>query len=399
MEEAVSWDAPVMTIAVVMNTNQLGGAERSLVEQLKIMRETRGGAFRFFIPDLGTKSNVLTDFLSSQGFSEVQRYSYPLWLYQFSRKDFYRAPVLLLLLPLLPYLILKWRLSFTHSSVFYVNGNKAFIPVFCSCLLRRRAVVYWHFRDFPAPRAFSWIKKILDLLKPRQLRIELIANSHAVDRELHRYLPGFPVRTIYNLAGTVDVSKVPGPVRRIGIASMFAPWKGQHDVLWMISSYRREIRALGIEKFTFFGDSIYQTRGGHRSYREQLQLLATKLGILDLVEFVGGQSPSQIFSAIDVLLHCSIEPEPFGRVIIEAFKARVPVISTGLGGAAELVQHQQTGLIYQPFDLPGLFGSLEQIASDPKMRERIIRAAAEKSDQIEAAIIDQLKDWRIEASV
>lgn len=48
------------------------------------------------------------------------------------------------------------------------------------------------------------------------------------------------------------------------------------------------------------------------------------------------------------LLHSSVEPEPFGRVIIEAMSIGMIPMSFGLGGSGELIDHQVNGMIIAP---------------------------------------------------
>jgi glycosyltransferase involved in cell wall biosynthesis len=47
--------------------------------------------------------------------------------------------------------------------------------------------------------------------------------------------------------------------------------------------------------------------------------------------------------AVDIVVHTSIAPEPFGRVIVEGMLARKPVIATRAGGALEIIDEGVTG--------------------------------------------------------
>lgn len=171
---------------------------------------------------------------------------------------------------------------------------------------------------------------------------------------------------------------------------MLAPWKGLHDVLWMIALYRDELRTIGIEKFSFYGGAIYQTNGSHLRYQQDLILLVAKLGLSEFVFFAGLQSPEKIFSEIDLLIHSSLEREPFGRVIIEAFRAHVPVISTGLGGAGELVHEKITGLKYSPYDQASLYAQIKSCIDDKQLVKSLTQSAASKVSTIEEEIRQKL---------
>jgi glycosyltransferase involved in cell wall biosynthesis len=59
-------------------------------------------------------------------------------------------------------------------------------------------------------------------------------------------------------------------------------------------------------------------------------------------------------AAIDVLIHASVQAEPFGRVLIEAMAAGKPVIATRGGGVTEIVVDGETGMLVPPADATAL---------------------------------------------
>lgn len=71
-------------IAVLMNTNEVGGAERSLVFQLKNHSENQ---LTFFLPRISSSRN-LEEFLRASGFENIQYYNYPKSFYLLSRNNF-----------------------------------------------------------------------------------------------------------------------------------------------------------------------------------------------------------------------------------------------------------------------------------------------------------------------
>ncbi|BGE86677.1 MULTISPECIES: glycosyltransferase [Methylosinus] len=52
-------------------------------------------------------------------------------------------------------------------------------------------------------------------------------------------------------------------------------------------------------------------------------------------------------SAVDMVLHTSIAPEPFGRVIVEGMMAQKPVIATAAGEALEIIENGVTGMLVE----------------------------------------------------
>jgi glycosyltransferase involved in cell wall biosynthesis len=74
--------------------------------------------------------------------------------------------------------------------------------------------------------------------------------------------------------------------------------------------------------------------------------------------------PVEVMSQIDVLVHPA-DHESFGRAVVEAMAAGLPVVGTRGGGVAEIVQDGVTGLLADTDDADSLASSIEQIVRDP----------------------------------
>ena len=104
---------------------------------------------------------------------------------------------------------------------------------------------------------------------------------------------------------------------------------------------------------------------GVAGYTEALRALATGTS----AEFVGWRDPPGFFQEIDVLVVPSLWEEPLGRVIHEAFKFGVPVISADIGGMPEIVHSGVNGMLTPPDDAVALAEVMTRLASDrPKIR-------------------------------
>jgi glycosyltransferase involved in cell wall biosynthesis len=85
--------------------------------------------------------------------------------------------------------------------------------------------------------------------------------------------------------------------------------------------------------------------------------------------------------ALDIVVHASTEPEPFGLSIIEAMACARPVIASRAGGAAEIVEASGGALFHRPGDSADLANRITHLAGDPARRRclaRAGRAAAER---------------------
>jgi glycosyltransferase involved in cell wall biosynthesis len=74
----------------------------------------------------------------------------------------------------------------------------------------------------------------------------------------------------------------------------------------------------------------------------------------------------------------SLWPEPFGGVLTEAMSEGKAVIGTNVGGPADIVLHNETGLLVPPGDVDALVDAMQRLIGDPDFRERLGRAARER---------------------
>ncbi|MFA6236662.1 MAG: glycosyltransferase family 4 protein [Bacteriovorax sp.] len=374
-------------IAVIMNTNELGGAERSMVFQLVNQHDNQ---FTFFLPHI-TESKALEKFLKSSGFNDISYYNYPRSLYSISRsslvpgfgvfKDIYSL-----------FFRAGEFASLNQFDMVYLNGNKAAFLFFAkNKLLHYKGKVVWHLRDYyHSSKLTNTLWKLLSNLKRENL--SFICNSDSVKGSLAvSPWKNYPVQVIYNPVGEqLPVRDTARNIKTIGFVSMMAPWKGVHEIVLWCKLFEAELESLGITSVKIYGGDIYKTVGSHNSYSEQIKRLNTKFNS-KLLSFQGHKEPKEIFQEIDCLIHYSLSPEPFGRVILEAFDAGIPVISTCLGGAGELVQSQVTGIKVFAHDRHGLFLAVEQLVENKVRTFKLISSGIEKSRLIQKNISMNMK--------
>jgi glycogen(starch) synthase len=119
--------------------------------------------------------------------------------------------------------------------------------------------------------------------------------------------------------------------------------------------------------------------GGDGSALSSLRELAAHLGIADRVRFPGRLSRIEVVAAMtqaEVFVMPS-RVEPFGIVILEAWRAGLPVVATSNGGPAEFMHDGEDGVLVDPFDRAALAGALDGLLSDPQ-RCRALGAAGRR---------------------
>jgi glycosyltransferase involved in cell wall biosynthesis len=106
-------------------------------------------------------------------------------------------------------------------------------------------------------------------------------------------------------------------------------------------------------------------------YMESLRARAAALGIADRVEFLGDRSdiPSLLADA-DIYCQPNVAPDAFGLSLIEAMAAGLPVVTSALGGATEIVD-ETCGVLVAPRDSAALASQLSALLENRAHRERL----------------------------
>ena len=148
----------------------------------------------------------------------------------------------------------------------------------------------------------------------------------------------------------------------------FHPWKGQQVLLDALTRLPR-VHAL------FVGAPLF----GEEAFASALQAQAAKTGVADRAHFLGFRADvPELMRASDAIVHASVYPEPFGRVIVEGMLAGRPVIATGAGGVTEIVD-DETGVLVPPNDAEALARAIESLAANPVRAAQIAARGAARA--------------------
>ena len=114
--------------------------------------------------------------------------------------------------------------------------------------------------------------------------------------------------------------------------------------------------------------------------RSELEALARKEGIADRVTFAGFISDGDLVSTLrssNVVVVPS-RFEPFGIVALEAMAAGAPVVVSGVGGLAEIVDDNVDGLEVEPGNPRAIADAVVRVLSDPEAARGFVARAKEK---------------------
>jgi len=94
--------------------------------------------------------------------------------------------------------------------------------------------------------------------------------------------------------------------------------------------------------------------------------LVDEFNLKNNVIFTGFQkNVANFINAMDVVIHTSVLPEPFGRVILEPMALKKPVIATNIGAPPEIIVDRKTGLLVPPRDPFSLSEAVALLLENP----------------------------------
>jgi glycosyltransferase involved in cell wall biosynthesis len=190
--------------------------------------------------------------------------------------------------------------------------------------------------------------------------------------DLARFAPAGSLLDLDRLAGMPPLAE--GGVR-VGMVATMARWKGHETFLRALAALPSATPVRGY----VIGGPLYETADSQSTIAD-LRALATQLGLDGRVGFTGFVADvAPAMRTLDIVVHASTQPEPFGLVIAEAMACGRAVIASAAGGATELIDEGIDALAHRPGDAAGLSRLIEQLAGDRAMRQRLGQAAAQAS--------------------
>jgi glycosyltransferase involved in cell wall biosynthesis len=150
-----------------------------------------------------------------------------------------------------------------------------------------------------------------------------------------------------------------------GIVGMLLEWKGHRTFL---KAAERVLKRIPNAYALIVGEAP----GSNATYEGELIALARELGIRDRVVFTGFRSDiPEVMALMDVVVHASVQPEPFGRVIAEAMALGKPVVASDAGGPREIIEHGRTGFLVPPGDDEKLADTIVGLLKDRALAQRV----------------------------
>ncbi|MCX5697975.1 MAG: lipopolysaccharide heptosyltransferase II [Candidatus Omnitrophica bacterium] len=158
----------------------------------------------------------------------------------------------------------------------------------------------------------------------------------------------------------------------VGIIGRITPIKGH---LVFIKAMAKLARVAPRLKIWIIGDAP----SSKEAYKEQIHVLVRRLGLWSFTQFLGTQRDIPgILGHLDLLVMATTTQEAFGRVIIEAQAAGVPVVATRVGGVVDIIDDEKNGLLVPASDPQSMADAAIRIFKDAQLARRLAENAYSK---------------------
>jgi glycosyltransferase involved in cell wall biosynthesis len=177
--------------------------------------------------------------------------------------------------------------------------------------------------------------------------------------DLFRFRPDISGARVRRECGFAPDALVAGFVGRL------VPWKGPDRFL---EACALVAQACPQARFLLVGSTL----AGYEDYAASLARMADGLGLGERLAFrLNRTDVPEHLAAMDVFVHASVRPEPFGIVVIEAMATGRPVIASAAGGVLEIIDDPDAGVLVPPGDVEALAQAMLTLLGDGSRRARL----------------------------
>jgi glycosyltransferase involved in cell wall biosynthesis len=174
-----------------------------------------------------------------------------------------------------------------------------------------------------------------------------------------------PARVVANADGAAARARfgIPADAPLVGVVGNVKGWKGQDT---LIRAMRHVVASFPQARCLVVGSNA------DPPYMEKIQRHVAEAELGDRVIFTGYERhPAACMAAMDVVVHTSTAPEPFGLVVLEGMAVGRPVVATKHGGPLDVIVDGESGFLTPPDDERALADVLLRLLGDPALRTRV----------------------------
>lgn len=156
----------------------------------------------------------------------------------------------------------------------------------------------------------------------------------------------------------------------VGLIGFIDRWKGQD--IFLQAALRLRSAVPRVRMFVVGGPRQGSTGDNCARFEAELKAFVAANGLEDLVSFTGHVDVREgVLDGLDIFVHASTEPEPFGMVLLEAMAKGKAIIASNQGGPLEIFEDGSDGQLIQPGDPELLAAQIRKLAADKGLREML----------------------------
>ena len=271
---------------------------------------------------------------------------------------------------------IRHRVDIIHSNQALVSITAGLVALFMS------AKCVWHIRENPSKHIRAYILKIYGVIS-YLLSDVIIVNSKYTAKIFKNTLASKKIKIV-----PIGVSDISENFNQLSLLGKYLPNEKKSDKV--ISTFGRVIFSKGylsllkaikiLEKKGFrFELKIYGNYNKNDSFYKSLVQFVKEKIFVSKVLFLGYKdNVEKNINASDLVVAPSIEPESFGRTLIESMSAKTPIIASNLGAHAELIIDNVDGFIFEPDNEIQLAEKIMMVFNQKELTNKVVTRAYEK---------------------
>ncbi len=156
----------------------------------------------------------------------------------------------------------------------------------------------------------------------------------------------------------------------VGLVGFIDPWKGQD--IFLEAALRLRGVVPGLRMFVIGGPRAGQAENTCRAFESELKAFVARHRLEDVVSFTGHVDVRQgALDGLDIFVHASTEPEPFGMVLLEAMAKRKAIIASAEGGPVEILTERADAMLVAPGNPELLAERIRTLVEDGGLRDTL----------------------------
>ena len=206
--------------------------------------------------------------------------------------------------------------------------------------------------------------KIINIISNKVLTV-----SNSVKKHWLKYIDDKKIERIYNgiiFSKTDSLIKLERDQDDFVITSVarIIPYKGHG---YLIDVANELIKKSTKFKFLIVGDTL----PSYVSYEKSVKQKVKDLGLEDQIKFLGFRNDiSGILKQSDLFIHPAIAPDPLPTVLFESLHNDLPTVATNLGGAIEILDNGNNGLLIPYNDPKKAANLINEYCSNTKLQKK-----------------------------